>query len=132
MSTLDHAFIRAYTASVRGQLAAANAPAQSPAATATIVATVHAPVEDVGQDNTAAMTKPPRPHFLRTAAQPTVSDSLIPPPHFNLASFTHTVSSLDAVPDEQPSTAPAAVSVRIDPPQSLSPARAKFDSVGSG
>ncbi len=144
MSTLDHAFIRAYkagvTAGVRGQPAVTMAEpgsgvretAADPTATATVVAVSHAPVEDAGQDNTAAMTKPPRPHFFRAAAKPTVSNSLVPPPHFSLESFTHTVTSLDVVSEESPISAAAAVSVRIDPPQALSPARAKFDFVGDG
>ncbi len=144
MSTLDHAFIRAYkagvTAGVKGQPAVRIAELGSgvretttdPTATATAVAVSHAPVEDAGQDNTAAMTKPPRPHFFRAAAKPTISNSLVPPPHFSLESFTHTVTSLDAVAEESPISAATAVSVRIDPPQALSPARANFGNVGNG
>jgi Mrp family chromosome partitioning ATPase len=124
MSTLDHAFIRAYTAGVRGPQAAGSETAPDLTATATIVSTPQAPVEDAGQDNMSAMTKPPRPHFLRAAAKPTISNSIVPPPHFSLESFTHTVTSLDVAPEETPISTAAAVSVRIDPPQSLSPARA--------
>ena len=76
-----HAFIRAYkagvTAGVKGQPAVRIAELGSgvretttdPTATATAVAVSHAPVEDAGQDNTAAMTKPPRPHTFCAAAE---------------------------------------------------------------
>jgi Mrp family chromosome partitioning ATPase len=96
MSTIDNAFIRAYTTDT-----AATAPrgASAPPRPAPVAA---------GRSPSAA--KPARPHFVRSAPRQNLDNAVVPAPHLDLASFAQSITTLDAPEPEAPTR------VRIDPP----------------
>ena len=112
MSAIDHAFIRAYTTDVMpGGIAASAAEPQRETTIGQGAASHRNAAPPVA--GAALAVDPPsalgRPHFPRTAPRLNTDNAIVPAPHIKLASFAHSVTTLDVQPE-------APIPVRIDPP----------------